>query len=122
MDLADSLPELPQFSEAASRFDWLVLTGERLPYALPYEELEELWSLSILAVLNMGDIFWDADEHGGCLYCHLADEGCPNSTGTNPVDPNACGIWYGDCPSERMLCHAAAEVFATLLAVTLRSK
>lgn len=114
--------DLPSFSQATSELDWLRMVNTRLLCSLPFKEVTSLWSLSKNTVARIGDVFWDADEYDACLYCHLAEEGCPNSTGSNPVDSGACDIWYGDCPGKRILNRVAVEIFASILSVALERR
>ena len=103
--------------------EWLSKVAESLRregYSLSERTLKRLWVRANTAVTSMGDIFWDADKYEQCMYCHLFDEGCPNSQRGNPADAGKCPkLWYGSAPGRRMLTRAAVPVFEALIAAAV---
>lgn len=117
---------IPPVESCDTEEEWFRKVAESLRregYSLPERTLKRLWVQANTAVTSMGDIFWDADKYEQCTYCHLLDQGCPNSKNGSPVDREKCpDIWYGSTPGERMLTRAAVPVFEALIAATVQAK
>lgn len=80
--------------------------------------LSELWTFACDAVRQMGDIFWDVDDHDPCGYCHH-EGNCSNSVQgmgqPYPSDPAWCDSWYGESASDRLFTWCAANVLDSVL-------
>lgn len=103
---------LPDLSHAASRREWLRQVQAELKrvrgITVALAELEHLWQAAELAVIGLGDVFYDAPHCYACPHREEAEFGrCPG---------DGCRQWYGATGGERLGASVTAGIFRALLA------